>query len=79
VDEQIEYSGAGATEWSVESSSVETMGHEAVDVVLRSLDGLDDRPVEEHVAVFEAAHEGLRAALAGAGEAAGRPGGPSPR
>ena len=38
-------------------------GNEAADDVLESLDGLDDLPVDEHVAVFERAHEQLRAAL----------------
>ena len=38
-------------------------GDEAVDAVLDSLDGLDERPVDEHVAVFESAHERLRGAL----------------
>ena len=38
-------------------------GDERVDAVLASLDGLDDRPVREHAAVFEQAHEQLRAAL----------------
>jgi hypothetical protein len=38
-------------------------GNEAVDGVLESLDSLDDAPVDEHVAVFERAHEQLRAAL----------------
>ncbi|MGH3369422.1 MAG: hypothetical protein ACRDPR_05425 [Nocardioidaceae bacterium] len=41
-------------------------GHAQVDEVLRSLDGLDGRPVTEHVAVFEAAHEALRSALSDA-------------
>lgn len=45
-------------------------GSPAVDAVLASLEGLDERPVAEHVAVFEAAHEALRGALADAG---GRP------
>ena len=49
-------------------------GNEAVEEVVRSLDDLDGRPVEEHVAVFESAHETLRAALASAGD---RPGGPA--
>lgn len=31
---------------------------------LESLSDLDQRPVDEHVAVFETAHEALRAALA---------------
>jgi hypothetical protein len=38
-------------------------GNERVDAVLDSLTGLDDLPVEEHVAVFEKAHEELRGAL----------------
>ena len=45
-------------------------GHPAVDEVLRSLELLDDRPVEEHVAVFEQAHETLRRTLNDAGDAA---------
>lgn len=55
-------------------AAVELTGHEAVDGVLRSLGTLDGRPVDEHVAVFESAHETLRAALASAGD---RPGGPA--
>jgi hypothetical protein len=41
---------------------VET-GNERVDAVVRSLDSLEGRPAEEHVAVFEAAHHDLRDAL----------------
>lgn len=51
-------------------------GDAGVDAVLRSLDDLADRPVEEHVAIFESAHETLRAALADAGD---RPAGPAVR
>jgi hypothetical protein len=43
-------------------------GHPEVDRVLASLDQLDSTPVSEHAAVFEAAHVGLRAALAEAGD-----------
>jgi hypothetical protein len=42
-------------------------GHPAVDEVLAGLDDLDSRPVSEHVAVFESAHDRLRGALADAG------------
>ncbi|HEU4568613.1 MAG TPA: hypothetical protein VFR99_11305 [Marmoricola sp.] len=42
-----------------------TTGHPAVDEVLRSMDRLEDRPVGEHVAAFEEAHEKLRRALGG--------------
>ena len=38
-------------------------GHPEVDAVLASLEGLQDKPVEEHAAVFEAAHDRLRAVL----------------
>ncbi len=38
-----------------------------VAAVLTTLEGLDDRPVAEHVVVFERAHESLRRALAGDG------------
>ena len=34
-----------------------------VDEVMRSVEELDGRPVEEHVSVFEAAHQRLRQAL----------------
>lgn len=38
-------------------------GVPAVDEVLRSVQGLEARPVGEHVEVFERAHERLRRAL----------------
>jgi hypothetical protein len=50
-----------------EDGVAELTGLEAVDGVLRSLETLEGRPVDEHVAVFESAHETLRAALANAG------------
>ncbi len=42
-------------------------GHDVVDAVVASLAGLDERPVAEHVAVFEQGHEALRQALNEAG------------
>jgi len=46
---------------------------QAVDAALAALDGLDDRPLAEHVAVFEQVHVALGAALAdGAVEASDR-------
>jgi hypothetical protein len=47
-----------------------------VERALRELDGLGERPLAEHVGVFEAIHTALQDALAagsGADEAAGRP------
>lgn len=43
-------------------------GNPGVDEVIRSLEGLDAVAVDDHVAVFEQAHEQLRRTLSGAGE-----------
>lgn len=45
-------------EWAAEQT-----GNDTVDGVLAKLSGLDDLPVDAHVAVFEQAHEQLRSAL----------------
>ena len=39
-------------------------GDDAVDAALAQLEGLDDRPVRDHVAVFEAVHGALADRLA---------------
>jgi len=55
-----------------EAGGPPSTGHPEVDAVLASLEGLQDKPVEEHAAVFEAAHDRLRAVLSeGAGAPAG--------
>jgi hypothetical protein len=41
----------------------ERTGVASVDEVLTQMDGLQERPVDEHVGVFEQAHERLRRAL----------------
>ncbi|PUA79219.1 hypothetical protein [Nocardioides currus] len=46
-----------------EPADVPTTGVAAVDEVLAAVARLEGRPVEEHVAVFEQAHERLRRAL----------------
>jgi hypothetical protein len=38
-------------------------GVDRVDEVIRSVEQLEERPIEEHVGVFEAAHGALRRAL----------------
>ena len=48
-------------------SDEQSTGHPDVDAVIASLENLDGRPVAEHVAVFESAHDRLRSALAEAG------------
>jgi hypothetical protein len=77
VNEQFDHqtahdSGSPDGEFREAEAEVEvetqSTGNEDVDGVLRSLDDLESRPVEEHVAVFESAHERLRAVLSGAGQ-----------
>ncbi|WP_126688339.1 hypothetical protein [Nocardioides ferulae] len=38
-------------------------GEPRVDEVISAVEGLEERPLEEHVAVFERAHDELRRAL----------------
>lgn len=52
-----------------ESAPVRT-GVEDVDEVLTAVESLAQRPIEEHAAVFERAHEQLRRALDADGAAA---------
>ncbi len=54
---------ADAQQGPTEMAAPQTTGHPAVDAVIASLDGLEERPVGEHVAVFEHAHDALRHAL----------------
>lgn len=44
-------------------AAAQRTGNVSVDRVLDSLEGLEDMPVDEHVAVFESAHDRLRKAL----------------
>lgn len=57
----------GATEHTdghfVDGSTGESTGLASVDTVVRAVEDLEGRPVDEHVAVFEQAHEQLRRAL----------------
>ncbi len=51
-------------------------GVESVDAVLAAVEQLEERPVEEHVALFETAHESLRRALDSQPPATTTPAGP---
>jgi hypothetical protein len=53
----------GPAETGQEFDEPERTGVEEVDDVLADLQGLQDRPVEEHPGAFEQAHERLRQAL----------------
>ena len=64
---------AGDTYEAAAPEAVERTGNPAIDSVLASLDSLADIPVADHVAVFEAAHDQLRSALAGAGDSPAHP------
>lgn len=63
-DDEVEADGGveGRLPAQAESDDVRT-GDARVDAVLESLEGLDERPLAEHTAVFEQAHERLREAL----------------
>lgn len=58
--------------------ATERTGVRAVDDVIEAVEGLRDRPLEEHVAVFEAAHDQLRRALDPDPAGPPRPGQPGP-
>lgn len=58
---------SGAEAEAAGDARPEATGHPVVDEVLNSLATLETVPVAEHVAVFESAHDRLRAALADAG------------
>jgi len=68
IDEVSEEDAPHSAEDQVDEPAPAATGHPAVDEVLRSLEDLEGRPVDEHVAVFEQAHERLRRALSGAGD-----------
>lgn len=57
-DDETQDHGSDGTDGTAGSTGVVE-----VDAVLASLHGLADRPVAEHVAVFEQAHDRLRRAL----------------
>lgn len=57
--------GSGSPAADLDSTpSTPTTGDQAVDEALRVLDSLAERPVREHVAVFEAVHGALADRLA---------------
>lgn len=54
------------------SEPIEPTGHPAIDEALATLVELPERPVAEHVAVFDAVHHVVRTTLADAGRADGQ-------
>lgn len=62
-DEQADDVAVTVSDGAGEGWDAPGTGVPAVDDVLASVQTLDGRPVEEHVAVFEQAHERLRRAL----------------
>ncbi len=57
----------GADEVGTEPDAPVRTGVAEVDEVLAAIESLEGRPVEEHPAAFEAAHEQLRRSLDGTG------------
>lgn len=79
ADEQQEHAAETVAPEPDASEGPVRTGNQQVDAVLASLEALDGAPVEEHVAVFERAHEQLRAALdAQPARPAVQPGAPRP-
>lgn len=62
-DEKVVETSDGLGDETSDDTSDRSTGIAEVDAVLASLDGLADRPVADHVAVFEQAHDRLRRAL----------------
>lgn len=62
MTEQVPPTGLPADEPSPPAEPIRT-GVPAVDEVLADVDRLDDRPLDEHLAAFERAHDALRSAL----------------
>ena len=59
-------------------AQAEPAGEPSVDALIARLDGLDGLPLEEHVAVFDDTHDGLRQVLSELDAAPGpRPGEPT--
>jgi hypothetical protein len=69
MTEDPEIRGADETgpEAGDEAAPVERVrtGVDGVDAVITAVEDLEERPIEEHVGVFEQAHEQLRRALDG--------------
>jgi hypothetical protein len=73
ADEAANDTAEGPQHGGSVSRGYEPTGNPTVDAVLQSLERLDDAAVEDHVGVFESAHERLRGALADAGNDDQRP------
>jgi hypothetical protein len=59
-DARIRPNGPGAVRRSMEhEQALELTGDPTVDAALTVLDGIDERPVREHVAVFDGLHGAL--------------------
>ena len=69
MTEDPEFRGADETgpEIGDETAPAERVrtGVDSVDTVIAAVEELEERPIEEHVGVFEQAHEQLRRALDG--------------
>ena len=63
TEQSTEQASDQPTDQATDQPTDQGTGLPSVDAVVDSVGALDDRPVDEHVAVFEDAHEQLRRAL----------------
>ena len=63
IEEQAIHDESGPEAEPAEPVDPVRTGVERVDAVVDAVSGLADRPVDEHVAVFESAHDELRRTL----------------
>ena len=63
TEEHAHYDESGPEADPAEAAEPVRTGVERVDSVVDAVSGLAHRPVDEHVAVFEAAHDELRRTL----------------
>ena len=63
MSEEPELGGDGRETVSPDAPHTVRTGMDSVDAVISAVEQLEERPLEEHVGVFESAHEQLRRAL----------------
>jgi hypothetical protein len=63
TEEHAHHDDSGPEAVPTERAEPVRTGVERVDAVVDAVSGLGDRPVDEHVPVFEAAHDELRRTL----------------
>lgn len=63
MTQDLEIPGADDPETEPHSAEPVRTGIDSVDTVITAVEALEERPIEEHVGVFESAHDQLRRVL----------------